>query len=376
LAERRTDVLLRRRRASGDVEERLQGLVDRLASRKRVPHALAGVARGDRSFHWVGAAGEARPGVPMRPDTPFFVASVTKLFIAAAVLQQHETGAIGLDEPITRYLPEEVTRGLHRIDGVDHTDRITVRHLLSHTSGLPDFLEDRPERGRSWYEDAAAGNDRSWDAQDVIHRTRGLTAHFPPQDLSGRQRARYSDTGFQLLIMLVQEVTGLPFHTLLSQRFFEPLGMLHTYLPGASEPAEPVDEPAALYVGDRVVELPGVVASCKDLVSTADDTLRFLGALVRGEVFADPATYGSMHARVNRIGYPLRYGLGTMRYRIPAAFAPGRRALTLLGHSGSTGTWLFHCPEMDVLLTGTVDQVDGRTIPFRFMPALLRAITD
>jgi D-alanyl-D-alanine carboxypeptidase len=79
--------------------------------------------------------------------------------------------------------------------------------------------------------------------------------------------------------------------------------------------------------------------------------------------------------RVNllRNAFPLRYGLGTMIFRVGRLNAPGRRPVTLVGHSGSTGTWLFHCPELDVRLAGTVDQATGRTIPFRLMVRMLRA---
>jgi CubicO group peptidase (beta-lactamase class C family) len=111
-----------------------------------------------------------------------------------------------------------------------------------------------------------------------------------------------------------------------------------------------------------------------DLMSTADDTLRFLRALIHGEVFDDPRTFALMHERWNPIFFPMRYGLGMMRFPIARLFAPGRRRATLVGHSGGTGSWLLHCPELDLLLTGTVDEVNARAVPFRFLPRVLRAL--
>jgi D-alanyl-D-alanine carboxypeptidase len=360
-----------------DRAARLQVVLDRLTARSGITHAVAGVAATDGSFRWQGASGTARPdGTPMRPGTPYFVASVTKLFIAAAVLQLAERGQLDLDASITRYLPPEVTTGLHRIDGVDRTPEITVRHLLSHTSGLPDFLEDRAVGGeRSWYRQLIAGEDRSWTFEDVVRRTRDeQSPRFAPQDLSApRQRARYSDTGFQLLIATIEAVTGQGVPSVFEQRFFRPLGLRQTYLPGRSQPLDPAPLPATLYDRRRPLDVPRSLASCLDLVSTVEDTERFLRALVRGELFEHAATYELMHERWNRIGYPLRYGLATMRFPVARPLGPGRRPVTLVGHSGATGSWLFHCPELDVILTGTVDQVRGRTIPFRFMARLLRA---
>lgn len=366
-----------RRPRIDDIAERaarLQAIVDRQAARGGIAHVVAGVASVDGTFQWSGAAGEARPdGASMRPDTPWFVASVTKLVIATTILQLAEERRVDLDAPITAYLPSRVTDGLHRIGDVDHTPRVTVRHLLSHTSGLSDFLEDRPAGGRSWYRELVAGEDRSWTFDDVVRRTREeLPARFEPQDLAApKQRARYSDTGYQLLIAITETVAGRPVEQVWEQRLFRPLGMRHTYLPGRSQPLDPAPVPALVYDRARPLDVPRTLASCMDLISTTDDMIRLMRALVRGEVFADPATAELRYERWNRIGYPLRYGLGTMRFPINRLVGPGRRPATLLGHSGATGSFLFHCPEFDVVLTGTVDQVRGRTIPFRLMARLL-----
>lgn len=132
------------------VGQRLQALVDRTVRKRRIAHAIFGVADGGGGARWIVAAGDARRGERMRPDTPFFVASVTKRFIAALVLQAAERGEFALDDPITALLPDELTDGLHVRKGVDHTPSITVHHLLTHTSGLPDYF-DKPRNGPSLY---------------------------------------------------------------------------------------------------------------------------------------------------------------------------------------------------------------------------------
>lgn len=94
---------------------------------------------------------------------------------------------------------------------------------------------------------------------------------------------------------------------------------------------------------------------------------------MRGEVFDRPATYELMHERWNRIYYPLRYGLGTMQYKIGRLYAPGSESLTLVGHTGVNGSWLFYSPGLGVVVAGTVNQIRGRTKPFRLIPRVLRA---
>lgn len=335
------------------------------------------LATGDGAQRWSGAAGAAGPdGMALRPDTPFFVASITKRLIATLVLQAHERDELDLDDAVVGHLPRQVTDGLHVLGGVDHTPAITIRHLLSHTSRLPDYW-DTPRPGPSLYQQLAEGHDRSWSLDDVVRRVRDEhTPHFPPQDLTAdRQRARYSDTGFQLLIAIVERVTGRPFAALLTERILAPLALDHTWLPGRSQPAEPTAALATIHVKDRPLDLPRMLVSTNDLFSTTGDLVRFQRALLAGDLFARPSTAALLTERANllRNMVPIRYSLGTMIFRVGRLVGPGRRPVTLVGHSGATDTWLFHCPELDVHLTGTIDQATGRGKPFRFMAALLRA---
>jgi D-alanyl-D-alanine carboxypeptidase len=367
-------------RVPPQVDARLAALLGRTVARRGIQHATLAAVSGDGSRRWSGAAGPAdAAGTPLRPETPFFVASITKRFIATLVLQSSERGELGLDDPIVAHLPHDVTQGLHVRDGVDHKAEITIRHLLSHTSGLPDHF-DKPRTGEpSLYRQLTAGQDVAWTFDDVVRMAReDHRPHFPPGDLTAaRQRARYSDTGFQLLIAIVERATGQPFGTLLHERIFVPLALSATWLPGRTAPAVPTSPPATLFVGDRALEVPDMIVSSNDLISTTGDLLRFHRALVDGELFEHPTTTALLTERANLLRNmpPNRYGLGTWIFKVNRLIGPGRRPVTLVGHSGATGSWLFHCPELDVHLAGTLDQASllGRSGPFRLMARMLRA---
>lgn len=200
--------------------------------------------------------------------------------------------------------------------------------------------------------------------------------HFEPQDLTAaRQKARYSDTGFQLLIRVVETVTDRSFADLLTERILGPLGLTHTWLPGHRPPDPATATPSPLYAKQRRVELTTMIESCNDLLSTTDDLLTFQRALLDGELFSDARSLQLLTERRNRLrNIPiLRYGLGTMFFKVGRLSSQGRRPVTLVGHSGATGTWLFHCPELDLHLVGTVDQTKGQAIPFRTMARCLSA---
>ncbi|MER5650940.1 serine hydrolase domain-containing protein [Streptosporangium sp. NPDC002524] len=362
-------------RVPGDVGARLTDLLESLVARRGVHHANLAVTSGDGKRRWSAASGPAgADDPPPRPDTPFFVASVTKRFIVTLVLQAHERGELELAAPIAGYLPAEMITGLHVLGGIDRTSAITVRHLASHTSGLPDYFEKR-RGGPSLYDRLAAGQDLAWTFEDALRITRERQRpHFEPQDLTAaRQKARYSDTGFQLLIRIVETVTGRSFADLLTERILGPLGLTHTWLPGHRPPDPATATPSPLYAKQRRVELTSMIESSNDLFSTTGDLLAFQRALLDGELFEDARSLESLTERRNRLrNIPiLRYGLGTMFFKVGRLMAPGRGPVTLVGHSGVTGTWLFHCPELDLHLAGTVDQTEGRAVPFRFMARCL-----
>lgn len=365
-------------RVSDRVDTQLAHLVGQLSSRRGLHHVNLAVASTDGRHRWAGAAGpESTDDPQVRPEAPFFIASITKRFIATLALQAHERGELDLDDPITTYLPRSVTHRLHMHQGVDRTPQITVRHLASHTSGLPDFFEHQDE-GQSLDQQLRAGRDGSWTFDDAIAATRQQRPLFEPQDLSAKsQRARYSDTGFLLLIHLLQSVTVTPFAALIAERIAVPLGLTRTWHPSATPAVKNLPTPLPLYARRRQVNVDGIIASSHDLYSTTDDLLAFERALWVGELFADSSTRLLLTERRNRLRNApgLSYGLGTMMFTVNRLMLQRRAPVTLIGHSGATGTWLFTCPELGVHLTGTVDQTRAYQLPFWIMAHCLRIWT-
>lgn len=376
MSSRQRTVLSPSNRTTSVVDSKMTDLVQRLSARRSLHHVSVAISSGDGLHHWAGTSGRTDADLPeIRPDTPFFIASITKRFVVTLVLQAHERSELDLDAPITAYLPTSVTSGLHVRKGVNRTSQITIRHLASHTSGLPDFFDGHHD-GQTLNRRLRSGHDTAWTFDDVIDITRNHQhAHFDPQDLSTpTQRARYSDTGFQLLIRILENVTSTSFPDLLTERLLTPLGLRHTWHPAGTAADPAVRKPLPLSIGQRPVDLPQTIRSSNDLYSTTSDLLTFERALVAGEPFRDAETGHALTERQNRLRNApvLRYGLGTMFFRVNRLVAPGTGPMTLVGHSGSTGTWLFTCPELDLHMTGTVDQTEARSLPFRIMAACLR----
>jgi D-alanyl-D-alanine carboxypeptidase len=368
---------------SNEVTERLQGLLQQLIAPKSIPHAIVAVETVDRSFRWVGAAGDAHPdGTPMREETPIWIASVTKLYIASTILKLCEQNLVRLDAPMSAYLPQSLIGGLHRLDGVDYTEQITIQHLLGHLTGLPDyfFVSRRGEKGLM---DRLIEQDTTFTIEEALQIVRDATPHFPPQPLDAeRPKISYSDTNYQLLIEIIEAVTGQSLHKNFQEMLFDPLQLHHTFLPGTLDGPEP--EAATTWFEDKPLDIPLAKHSARDLISTVDDMLEFMRALVRGEVFEHPGTLQHMMENWNsfgfnlnpmQMGWPIQYGQGMMRLKMPRIFSPFRSIPAVVGHTGFCGSWLFYCPERDLLLAGTVDQGTAGAVPFRFVPKLLNNLT-
>ena len=369
------------------VVPRLERLLQKLSSDGKVRHVGLGAAAIDGSWEWSEAVGSANPdGVPMASDTPWFLASVTKLYIAAVVLRLYEQGLIDLEAPIPGYLPDQLRTGLHVRDGVDRTAGITVTHLLAHATGLPDSLIEHRKGGRGLVAEIEAG-DVAFSFVEAVERIRSVPPHFPPSDLTGsRCKVRYSDTNYQLLMVIAEQVSGQSMGELHRRLLFEPLGLRHTWFPG-DQPLAKVGRPATSWLGDWPLEdRPMALRSLGDLFSTTSDVLSFGRALFSGRVFADEATGDLMHRRFNRFGFPssvasiaspawpIEYGLGMMRFAPSRAMAMGRRLPPLLGHTGSTASWLWYSPPLGLLLAGTADQATKAAVPFRAIPMALHGL--
>ncbi|MBX2990784.1 MAG: beta-lactamase family protein [Bacteroidetes bacterium] len=368
----------------------LQRLVDRLASRKHIPHAVLVLETLDQSFSWSGATGKALPdGTPMTTNTPYFIASIDKIFVAAVILILHERRVLSIERSIAEYLPPGVINGLHRLNGTDYSERITIRNLLGHTSGLPDYLEDYPKRGPSLVEQLFSGEDRELTMETILRVVKEqLEPHFPPQAKDAtKQRVRYSDTNFKLLAAIIEVVCNTPLPQTVAEMIFLPLKLPHTWYAGFSGPSELPSPPAMLWVGDRPLDRPRLLRSLHSIYSTPSDQVAFLRALVQGRLFQNGSTLSLMQGRWNRFGipldrgalrspgWPIEYALGLKRFQLPRLFAPFSPMPSVIGHTGSTGTWLFYCHQLKVFVAGAVNQATAGAVPFRLVPEVLRIVS-
>jgi len=344
------------------IATRLDSVVSDLGRDPELAGAVARMESSDRSWSWIGSMGN------LGETSPFFIASVTKLYTTALILRLSERGDLRLDDRLVDRVGRGLVKGLHTYRGTDLTDRITLRHLLAHTSGLPDYFMGRRPDGSTLERSIRQGVDMGWALDDVLAAARSMSPAFPP---ASPGRALYSDTNFQLLGRVIEKTTRLPYVAALQKEICEPLRLAETWL--YPDPAE--KPPVDLRYRRRILKIPAAMASFGPdggIVTTVGDLMRFLRAFFEGELF-DAAVFSELKI-YHRIFFPLQYGVGFARFTLPRIFSPFAPFPELLGHSGLSGAFAFALPAWRIYLAGTVNNLARPDRPFRFMLRLLKAL--
>ncbi|ANZ39676.1 hypothetical protein BBK82_30165 [Lentzea guizhouensis] len=297
----------------------VQPELDELTSTNGVPGAEALVRDEDQVRTSTSGVSNLADKTPMISDGRIRAGSITKSFVATVVLHLVAEGEVDLDTPVETYLP-----GLVAGNGNDGT-KITVRHLLQHTSGLPNYL------GKLASIDPETLRNRGADPAELV-----ATAVQQPALFAPGTGWTYSNTNYIVLGMLVEKVSGDRLSRQIDLRVVRPLNLSNTYLPGRGDTKLP--EPHAV---GHVPGKSGVIDfsdhdstlawAAGGLISTAKDIATFYDALLGGRVLP-PAQLKEMQTAVPAPNLGVAnasYGLGLFTVPLPCG---GQ----YWGHEGST----------------------------------------
>lgn len=278
-------------------EKSLQAVLDKVVDGKKVFGTSFALKKDDVT--WQGASGN------LTADQPYFIASTTKLFTTAIILQLLEKGELSLDDNISKYIDSSILSGLHVYKGKDYSEELTIKHLLSHTSGLPDYFQDKGQGKESLEKELMTGNDQFWSFEQAVERSKNMSPLFPPGTIN---KAKYSDVNFQLLGKIIETITGKPYAENCQERVIQPLGLLKTYL----YQDETDKTPMTLYYKREELRIPKAMTSFGadgGMVSTSAEMLIFIEAFFTGKLF--PLSYIFKLQEWNKIFPPMRSGVLT-----------------------------------------------------------------
>jgi CubicO group peptidase (beta-lactamase class C family) len=339
--------------ASPEVAEAMQPWVDQ--------HKLAGIigviAERDGKVRYRNLIGYAdvEAKKPIMEDNVFWVASMTKMFIGASIMMLSDEGKVSLDDPVTKFIPQLAPWMVVAEKDADHVllkplaRLVTIRHLLSHTSGLTGLSELQREAG----------------ADGASLKSRALSSVTGPLQWQPGEKYQYGNQGMNIAARVVEIVSGLAYEDFLQQRFFDPLGMSETtFWPSDAQ----------------IARLAGAYGPNQDKSGYAKGDISFLTKPYSDRVHRFPEAGGGLFSTAHDI---LRYGmmlanngeLGGKRYLSPAAMDELRKEQTgstkvnyslgyhlrngMFGHDGAYGTDLSVDPKSGLIAIFLVQCTSG-----------------
>lgn len=280
---------------------------------------------------------------PLEITDRFRIGSASKTFVATIVLQLVDEGAVSLDDPISAYLPAEITQQ------VANADSASVRQVLNMTSGIYSYTDSDA------FDDATFDDPGyAWTAAEVIAFAYDEAPYFAPGE-----DYYYSNSNYILLQLLIESITGQSLADQLEARIFTPLGMDSCALEDPTRIGEGIVRGYGFGDGDQMEEVTfindGVGLGDGGIVCAAADLARFLPALIEGELLSDEQL-AEMLTYVDD-GEGEGYGLGI-----------GTRASdygTLLGHDGATSGFqsdMLYLPEEGISIVVLTNNFDSEIV--------------
>lgn len=335
----------------------LQTLLDETVAERNIPGAVMYISTPKHKWLLASGVSDLETKTPMKTTDSFSIASMSKTFVSVVVLKLVEDGKLNLDRTIATYLPQDIS------PHIVNSNKITVRQLLSHTSGVAEYLETEE------FKKATAKRSRSqpWTATEAVK----YMYDAKPQAQPGEKFA-YTDSNYILLELIVEKTTGGTLAQAVRNRILTPLGLKHTY----TELREPIIGHPATGYGDR--HKSGKLDSFAEvndgnglgdgaLMSTAEDLANFAKALFEKRTLLSPKMLKEMLTFSNDSN-SYGYGLGVERFPTPYGKS--------FGHSGTAYgfvTLMAYIPSEDttaIVLLNNQD-VDIRAITMKALEVVM-----
>jgi D-alanyl-D-alanine carboxypeptidase len=283
-----------------------------------------------------------------------------KPFVAVVTLQLVEAGLFSLDDPLPDVLPDNVTAKFA------NSDQITVRMLLNHTSGIPEFLTE------TVYVEIATNPAKIWTDDEWLDIAAAQTPYFAPG-----QGWQYANTNYILIGLVIQQATGRSWRQEVRERVIKPLNLGNTLLPEPGDLSLPGNHSRGYHPMDgALIDITGVdpsmagAAGGSALVTTASDLARFLNAVLVGELFQNAETLDEMLTFVkaqHESGLPYYYGLGMAKWVLEGG-------IEMMGHSGGTAGFVsavYYLPALNITIAAMTNTSDPWDFYLKvFFPAI------
>lgn len=292
-------------------------------------------------------------GKNITTDYCFRTGSITKLFTATLILQLVEEGLLKTEDLYFNLINEDskvFLTGLHLWNGEDYSSKISIHHLLSHSTGLRDYFSE-DERFLNIVMEHPL---QSWNWKGIMEKYFEFELHKNPAFIPGKG-FHYADTNYLLLAVLIEQITGKHLHEVYREKIISPLGLVNTYLEYYETPGE-MNQVVFPFYGIHSLEKINTSFDwgCGGLISSMDDLDIFIRSLMKSVLFKKPETLDLMLQLENlkpsmeSTGSSFHYGLGIQKKDFPG--------FSFFGHNSTYGSMLYYEPEKDISLILSLSQ--------------------
>ncbi|BDC97977.1 serine hydrolase domain-containing protein [Persicobacter psychrovividus] len=269
---------------------------------------------------WIAVAGYANKAqnVPAIANYSFEIGSMTKMFIATAILQLHEQGLLDINKPISKYIDEPWVKNLNRFNKKDWSDSISIRSVMNHTAGIYDYLDDGSDEAT--IEKYGYQGRLKISPREIIRTSNTRGSYGPPN-----KKWRYSNTGYQALGILIEKVSGQNYQQYIRTHILQPANLTQTYFGTNMTEQQAKTKMQGYFNGQKIQMSFYLAGAAGEIVSTMPDMVKFIRAWWQGDFFSKAETTqllrNSSFVGTGSIG---QYGLANMHL------------FNIYGHSGQT----------------------------------------
>lgn len=336
--------------ANEKLQKKLEQQFQKFVKKAKLDNTYLLVDSDKHGVHVKIANGETN-GSPAHPDQPYYISNVDKMFISVLTAILEQEGKLSYEDTIDTYLEKELVQDLHIIKFINYSFGIKIKQLLNHTSGLYDFMEDKPQSGEPMINQLLKESSDTMTKLDVLNWSKN---HLKPLFQPGKG-FHYSNTGYLLLMLIIEKITERPIHELIQEYIFEPLEMNYSYVIHHTEPkVESEHPPANCYIESTNMNDPrklGIDNINGRIVSTSADLLKFIKGLVNYKVLERD----SLNKLADWADFPIGvdYGYGIMKLKDAPILNP--KQYNAWGNAGLTGTFIFYHMELETYFIGSLN---------------------
>ncbi len=337
-----------------------------LHSENPVHRILLYIEKADKNYKYNKGFGSAvQSGAAVAKDSQFRIASSTKLFVSTIILQLIEEEKIGINDRAVHYLKNIEYldfENFHLFKGENYSDKITIKQLLSHRSGLSDIFSDKEQDFFRLLLDYPNKQYVPKSIVDLYYRYHlNEIPHFKPD-----KGWHYSDMNYVLLGLIIESIEQQQLHESIRRRILVPLKMDNTYLEFYEKPSRKrslVNQ----YVGN--INFSNLNTSFDwaggGLVSTNEDLSIFIRALFEGKLINKKSLKKMIDVKYTKEGEN-RYGLGI--------YESEYNGKIFYGHYGFYGTYIGYCPENSTIISYCISQATPDFNVYNFIGEVLRNV--